>query len=132
MKTPLFAFNSKFDAWQSSRILQLPCYAGYPGNHTARPCTAAEQAAEEAYGTDFLRQLGAVEASPQNGAFITTCLCHRCPWFSLRTSDSDPLTAIQHYARWAAGKTVGTGSVHIDWRGVNAAKVPSGSCWPFP
>ena len=41
------------------------------------------QAAVMSYGSDFLEALQPViDSAPKNGAFITSCVCHGCPWYS--------------------------------------------------
>jgi hypothetical protein len=85
-------FNSKFDSWQLANILQTPW------------TTPAQQAAVIAYGADFMQQFQPVAAEQKNGAFITSCICHGCPWSSLVL---DGMTSLQHYARWHAGACAG-------------------------
>jgi hypothetical protein len=101
IQTPFFMFNSKYDGWQLASIL-----------HTKWD-TKEEQDAVIQYGNDFLEQLKPVQTEPQNGAMITSCICHGCPWdqFSLEGK-----TSYQHYADWYYGKTSGSAAIHIDSR----------------
>lgn len=71
IKTPLFMFNSRFDAWQLANINQ----AGWS--------TPAEKAAVLQYGADFLAEwYPAVPTNGHhNGAMITTCTYRN--WFVL-------------------------------------------------
>ena len=42
-----------------------------------------------------------MRSSPRNGAFITSCVCHGCPWPTVTTGISgDAKTSYQHYAAW--------------------------------
>jgi hypothetical protein len=115
LHTPYFMLNSKVDAWQLMNDLQVPCYrerANYP-NHTT-PCSAQEQAQVLSYANSYLDALVPVRANPANGAFITSCICHDCPWSSLALGGR---TSWGHYADWHAGRTAGAAAVHIDTRG---------------
>ena len=51
------------------------------------------------------------ERGQQNGAFITSCVCHGCPWAGLALSNR---TSFAHYADWHRGKTKGAEAVHVD------------------
>jgi hypothetical protein len=115
VKTPFFMFNSKVDAWQMCNILQLPCYGSDDRNHTT-VCNATEQESLVDYGSSFLSppNVGAVEHEPQNGAFITSCVCHGCPWYYLRSGWSDNRTSFEHYADWHQGRTKGAAALHVD------------------
>ena len=110
VQTPYFVFNSRFDAWQLSNVLQV---GSWTGNST-------KQGALVQYGADFLTQFEAavvVPTAPRNGAFISTCICHACPWQTLQLGNK---TAFQHYAAWYEGRTAGGGaSVHLDTRQPN-------------
>lgn len=78
--TPFFMLNSKYDAWQADNILQLPCAT----NPKVR-CNDTEQQDVLDYGSDFLTDFAPVETDKggQDGAFITSCICHGCPWSDL-------------------------------------------------
>ena len=172
--TPMFLFNSKYDAWQLGNILQT----GGLTNSTSAWNSEPVQRAVVQYGKDFLTALepfwkmggnpprsgrrqpqpqpptrskvvrssktrgdggtaadGGFAASSQpapagastsslndvdaqegrNGGFITSCVCHECRW-------DDPnlmlggKPAVQHYAEWFSGKTLGPTAMHIDGR----------------
>jgi hypothetical protein len=45
--------------------------------------TPAEHAAVLQYGEDFLAQFEPVTTKGVNGAMITSCICHGCPWATL-------------------------------------------------
>ena len=51
-----------------------------------------------------------------DGAFISTCICHACPFPTLRLNGK---TAFEHYAAWYLGQTQGSKSMHIDTRPPN-------------
>merc|ERR1711988_1414458 len=71
IETPFFMFNSKFDAWQLANEFQTSWE------------TKEEQNAVLQYGEDFLDQFKPVQSEPKNGAMITSCICHGCPWDQL-------------------------------------------------
>ena len=71
------------------------------------------QAGVLAYGDDFLDQFAAVQGYDKNGAFITSCICHGCPWTDLSL---DGKLAYDHYADWYYGATTGADAIHIDHR----------------
>ena len=146
VETPLFMFNSKFDAWQMDNDLQVPCKAGDAGHVT---CNSTESAAIVQYGADFLTALQPVIASQaRNGAFITSCICHGCPWSTVKTGASgDVKTSYGHYAAWHTKmktKALGKGqevrvssseppSIHIDTRGPNGdGAITDPLCMAFP
>lgn len=115
IESPLFMFNSKFDAWQMSNDLQVPCLEGVKGADHPK-CSSAEQAAVMQYGTDFLTDLTPVVSSaPKNGGFITSCICHGCNWTGLVLEGK---SSYAHYADWYEGKVEGS-TIHIDSRGPN-------------
>jgi hypothetical protein len=114
----MYMFNSKFDSWQLANILQTPW------------TTKAEQAAVIAYGADFMQQFQPVAAEQRNGAFITSCICHGCPWSTLALNG---LTSLQHYAHWHAGTIVHPQSIAVDQRGPNGdGAITDKLCLPFP
>jgi hypothetical protein len=132
VESPLFLFNSKFDAWQMANDLQVPCLkTSSPTNHT--PCSAAEQSAVLGYGVDFLAALTPVLSSaPKNGGFITSCICHGCNWTGLVLEGK---SSIQHYADWHQGTLQGA-SVTVDPRppngGGDLGKGWAAPCTTFP
>lgn len=110
-----------FDAWQISNILQI-----------AQWSTKPEQDAIVEYGMSFLSQFAAAnrQAADRNGAFISTCICHACPFPTLELEGK---TAFQHYAAWYLGQTTGLSSVHIDMRPPNGGgQIVDSLCAKFP
>ena len=105
VETPLFFFNSKFDSFQLANILGANDFS----NETQRESSSQ-------YGEDFLRQIGPALADEKknNGCFITSCICHGCPWGALELSG---LSAYQHYALWVEdtifGRTTNTSKGHV-------------------
>jgi len=99
IKTPFFMLNSKYDSWQLSNEL---------GTH--------DRAKVLQYGIDFLDQFGPVRAKVENGAAITSCVCHQCDWHALEVDGRSTMTL---YADWYTGKTSGSDSIHVDNRGPN-------------
>lgn len=140
VQTPYFMLNSRFDAWQMENILQSPCEPHKQG-HT---CTATEAKAVVQYGADFLTEFAPVPASHggQNGAFITSCICHGCPWGPDLVLDG--LNTYAAFAKWYAMSTQATGElmndddsknahVYIDHRGPNAdGTLKNSKCSVFP
>ena len=53
------------------------------------------------YGKDFLADFTPVRAEDKNGAFITSCICHGCPWTSPTALNIDGKSVHQHYAACA-------------------------------
>lgn len=127
--------------------LRVPCHLGDPKHPK---CTAAEQSAVLQYGSDFLEALKPAigPSAPKNGAFITSCICHGCPWDVLTTGAvGDTKTSYGHYAAWHTQHRLatlpgarrsreegdGTTSVHIDSRGPNGGgDLRNKMCMPFP
>eukprot|EP00966_Prymnesium_polylepis_P018669 429858-Prymnesium_polylepis.1 len=115
---PIFVFNSKYDAWQLANELQT------------KWATKAEQAAVVQYGVDFLDAFAPVRANPKNGAMITSCICHGCPWADLELEGK---TTYQHYAAWVHGTDHGAAAIHIDSRLPNGGgAIKSSRCSAFP
>jgi len=118
IQTPFFVFNSKYDSWQLGNELQT------------KWDTAEEQAAVIQYGEDFLEQFKPVQTESQNGAMITSCICHGCPWTQLELEGK---TSYQHYADWYYGKTSGNAAIHIDPRHPNGdGSLDFKQCSAFP
>lgn len=118
IQTPFFMFNSKYDSWQLDNELQT------------KWDTEETQAAVLQYGVDFLEQFKPVQSEPRNGAMITSCICHGCPWSQLVLENK---TSYQHYADWYYGKTSGAGAIHVDPRTPNGdGTMDFEQCSAFP
>ena len=124
IETPFFVFNSKYDAWQLSNIFQ----SFFDWNQLnwnqsswilSNWATPAEKAGVLAYGADFMTDFAQVMADSKNGAFITSCICHGCPWPNATALSIDGKSVYNHYADWMAGRTTGKDSIHIDTRTPN-------------
>jgi hypothetical protein len=108
--TPLFMMNSKYDAWQLENILQTEWV-----NH-------AEQAAVLQYGLDFMTMLAPISApASPHGGVITSCICHGCPWSSMKYTNSAAKGAVKSYGEafsdWYYGRTSGgADSLYVDPR----------------
>jgi len=108
ISTPYYVFNSRFDSWQlNSELLHKDTWDNDD-----------EKEAVLQYGEDFLEQFepGHVEDWSINGGFITTCVCHGCPWPNLFL---EGLNSYQHYRNWVVGETGGKDSYQIDRRPPN-------------
>jgi len=105
---PFYMFNSKFDFWQLRNELQIH-------NWTTN---SAQAKAVVQYGMDFVDQFVSIEHAGHNGAFITSCICHGCDWYSTAyvddNSSDSKLSPLQHYAKWVHGETSGFDSIYID------------------
>ena len=87
------------------------------------------------YGVDFLSQLTALQANPKNGGFITSCICHGCPWADLTPSTGSKVTTYDYYIKWANDPKWPSSSepVTIDARGPNGGgDITFSECSPFP
>lgn len=107
VKTPFFLFNSKYDTWQLTNELQIKWENGEGYDAMLE------------YGQDFMKQLEPVFAESANGAFITSCMCHGCPWFGESSLALKNETPMQLYADWLFGKSTGDDAFHVDTRGPN-------------
>ena len=95
--------------------------------------TPEEQAGVLQYGKDFLTALEALQRDEKNGAFITSCICHGCPWSDPTALSIDDKSVHQHYAAWMADETSGAASIHIDTRGPNGdGNITDPKCYRFP
>merc|ERR1712110_1396102 len=104
------------------------------GEFQSNWATKEEQQGVLQYGKDFMKQLAPVYAQgTKNGGMITSCICHGCPWTSLKLEGK---SSYQHYADWFYGKTRGAASMHIDTRSPNGdgtlAGEPLKQCSAFP
>eukprot|EP00041_Stephanoeca_diplocostata_P011445 m.189921 g.189921 ORF g.189921 m.189921 type:complete len:414 (+) comp18538_c0_seq5:231-1472(+) len=118
IQTPFFMFNSKYDAWQLQNELQTEWV------------TKPEQDAVLQYGEDFLKQFAPVPTEGKNGAMITSCICHGCPWSSLKLANK---TSYEHYADWRYGRTKGPDATHVDPRLPNGGgAIADPACKTFP
>jgi len=129
VQTPYFMLNSKYDAWQMNNILQSKC-----AGHATIICNATQQHDVLTYGQDFMDQFSNVPIarSGQNGAFITSCICHGCPWGNLILQGK---TTYQALAEWYKSSEDGNVNPHvyIDSRTPNGdGTLNFSSCVKFP
>lgn len=118
VETPFFVFNSKYDLWQLDYVLKTSF------------ATKAGQKAVLQFGEDFLQQFEPVQSEPENGAMITSCICHSCPWDDL---ELDGKRSFEHFADWYLGRTRGADAVHIDSRTPNGdGSLTYKACKRFP
>ena len=123
VETNLYVFNSKYDAWQLQNELQTKFSNG---------TTPAEQAAVRAYGNDFMHDFEPAGTN-KNGGFITSCICHGCPWDKLTFEGNK--TAYEYYADWANSRDFPREpkSLVVDSRGPNGdGALTFSECAPFP
>ena len=81
-----------------------------------------------------MHQLQPVAANAKNGASITSCICHGCPfWTDAVLSFQGGPDPVHAYARWMAGADSGPAAIHIDPRRPNGdGGIADPSCSPFP
>ena len=123
VETNLYVFNSKYDAWQLQNELQTKFSNG---------TTPAEQAAVRAYGNDFMHDFEPAGTN-KNGGFITSCICHGCPWDKLTFEGNK--TAYEYYADWANSRDFPREpkALVVDSRGPNGdGDLTFSECAPFP
>ena len=128
-QTPFFMFNSRFDEWQLLNELQTG------SSRQQMAPTPALKTGILGYGKSFMTQVAPVGgAGSANGGFITTCICHGCPWADLVLQNK---TADQHSPTWFYGIGKGVDAIHIDTRPPNGGgtfdpEVPGlNRCDPF-
>jgi len=111
VRTPLFVLSSKHDIWQVDNVL-----------------VSREPAAVADYGRDFVEDLRPMLEDPrENGAAITSCVCHDCDFHRLEV---DGRTAMQWYADWYHGKLRGAAAFRIDTHGPNGdGELRPPMCW---
>ena len=69
------------------------------------------------YGVSFLQEFAPVRRNHKHGAFITSCICHNCPFDKLSLQGKP---AYAHYAAWYHGRTSGGDAITVDPRLPNA------------
>ena len=92
----------------------------------------ARVAAVKAYGNDFLHDFEPAGTN-KNGGFITSCICHGCPWDKLTFEGNK--TAYEYYADWANSRDFPREpkSLVVDSRGPNGdGALTFSECAPFP
>jgi hypothetical protein len=100
--TPWFALQSRFDKWQLSEELFMPCMQAQPYSPPYKPnsCSAADVANIRAYGPRFMAQFRPLIDAPgsKNGAFLDACIIH-----GSTNSSIDGLSNGEAFQRWLAG-----------------------------
>ena len=103
------------------------------GERTTSTLTASPaEAAVKAYGNDFLHDFEPAGTN-KNGGFITSCICHGCPWDKLTFEGNK--TAYEYYADWANSRDFPRQpkSLVVDSRGPNGdGDLTFSECSPFP
>lgn len=94
--TLFFMLNNKYDAWQLDNVLQLSC-----ATNPRIKCNTSAQAAVKQYSIDFLAAFAPVAVPTANhganGAMITSCICHGCPWSSLVLEGKNTYTHVHEW-----------------------------------
>jgi len=100
--TPWFALQSRFDHWQLSEELFMPCMQAQAYGPPFKPttCKPADVANIQAYGPRFMGQFRPLINAPgsKNGAFLDACIIH-----GSTTSLIDGLNNRDAFAAWLAG-----------------------------
>ncbi len=80
ISTPWFMFQSRYDQWQLSKELFMPCIVSQPFSppYNKSTCNDTDVANIQSYGVDFLAQFGKVMnmQGTKNGAFLDACIIH--------------------------------------------------------
>ncbi len=78
IQTPWFALQSRFDHWQLSEEVFIPCILEQPYTPPYKPssCNATEVAQIQAYGPAFMEQFTPAFNPAQNGVFLDACIIH--------------------------------------------------------
>ena len=101
--TPWFALQSRFDHWQLSEELFMPCMQGQSYSPPFKPnkCKPADEANIEAYGPRFMEQFRPLITTPgtKNGAFLDACIIH-----GSTNSSIDGLNNGAAFQAWLAGE----------------------------
>ena len=101
-------------------------------NGLLEPDLRLRLAAVKAYGNDFLHDFEPAGTN-KNGGFITSCICHGCPWDKLTFEGNK--TAYEYYADWANSRDFPRQpkSLVVDSRGPNGdGDLTFSECAPFP
>ena len=117
--TPYFLTNSKYDAFQLSSILSEPCCG-----HNPPTCNATDVGRLDSYSRDFVAAVTKLASTKtfqrQNGAYLTSCVCHNCAWDQLNFSKTTVLAAMTQWYTESLGDSRQLGQhVSIDPRGLN-------------
>eukprot|EP00662_Eupelagonemidae_sp_cell21_P054754 gene54754-15218_t len=107
IQTPFFMFNSKFDRWQLTNILDVNPITGVIGAAGAAAAAAVLQ-----YGDDFMAQFAPCSYGTADG-FV------------------DGASGWAHYAAWYSGNTSGAAAIHVDPRNPDGdGQMTDGACRP--
>ena len=100
--TPWFALQSRFDHWQLSEELFMPCMQSQPYAPPFKPntCNATDVANIQSYGPRFMSQFRPLINTPntKNGAFLDACIIH-----GSTTSTIKNVTNSEAFQQWLAG-----------------------------
>lgn len=99
IQTPWFAQQSRFDHWQLSEELFMPCMQAqsYAPPFHPTTCSAKDVANIQAYGPQFMEQFRPLINTPgsKNGAFLDACIIH-----GSTNSSIDGLTNMEAFNTW--------------------------------
>jgi hypothetical protein len=102
VSTPWFALQSRFDHWQLSEELFMPCMQSQPYAPPYKPstCSPTDVANIQNYGPRFMSQFRPLIDAPgsKNGAFLDACIIH-----GSTTSTIKNVTNSEAFAQWLAG-----------------------------
>lgn len=129
VKQPFFAMQSRFDEWQLSQILRLPCIQdqSYFPPYKSPTCNDTERAAVQAYGLSLLEALSPVLNRTDAGLFLVSCIQHGV------SASIGNVTASAALASWFDGSPLGrdTGYKWLDSSCGSSVCNPSKGCAPL-
>jgi hypothetical protein len=129
IETPWFALQSRFDHWQLSEEVFIPCILDQPYSPPYKPssCNSTEVAQIQAYGPTFMSQFtpAFLPTASRNGVFLDACIIH-----GSTNSSINGLTNGEAFATWLAGGP-GTYIALCDGSNSTGPCDPSPICAPF-
>jgi len=132
INTPWFALQSRFDHWQLSEILFLPCMQAQNYGPPFKPsqCAGTPQDADiEAYGPAFMEQFRPLMTGSKNGVFLDACIIH-----GSTNSSIDGANNYEAFQLWLQGSTAHSTwwTYKCDGSDSTGPCDPSPICAPFP
>jgi hypothetical protein len=132
IKTPWFAFQSRFDHWQLSNELFLPCMIQQPNLPPFKASTCQQEGQDamiQGYGPAFMEQFRPLmkTAGTKNGAFLDACIIH-----GSTNSSIDGHTNSEAFEAWMDGGEQQWFVMECDGSDSAGPCDTSKMCAPFP
>ena len=90
-------------------------------------CNATDVSRLDSYSRDFVSAVATLASAAkfrgQNGAYLTSCVCHNCAWGQLNFTETSVLTAMTRWYNGTAGR-----HVTVDPRGKSTSNPPPCAC----